>query len=290
MRFLALETSTLSGSVALLRDNQVLLQAALPGRPRVAQTLVPAVEGLLRHSGWPVADLQMIAVTVGPGSFTGLRVGVTTAKTLAYALQTPILGVDTLEVIAWQAFAGIPPAVRNEAPPRQPASSPPAADSPAAANSPAAEALPASALSAGGMSAGATAPAPLVPNDAILHVVLDAQRGDLFQATFSSTPAGRLVRQTSTRVVSGESWRRQLAPGVWTTGGGLRSHRQDLPAGVSLVDPRLWSPQAAVVGMLAHRDFLDGRRDDLWTLVPNYYRPSAAEEKASQGESPEKGS
>jgi len=67
---------------------------------RSARTLAPAIDALLRGLGWPPASLAAIAVTSGPGSFTGLRVGVVTAKTLAYATGAAVLGVDTLDALA----------------------------------------------------------------------------------------------------------------------------------------------------------------------------------------------
>jgi tRNA threonylcarbamoyladenosine biosynthesis protein TsaB len=75
---------------------------------RSAQSLAPAIKELLRQAGWNAREIDLFAVTVGPGSFTGLRIGVTTAKTLAYAAQAEVLGVNTLEVIASQAPGEIP--------------------------------------------------------------------------------------------------------------------------------------------------------------------------------------
>jgi tRNA threonylcarbamoyladenosine biosynthesis protein TsaB len=67
-----------------------------------AKTLAPAIQKLLAQDGLTPKDLHAIAVVQGPGSFTGLRVGIATAKVMAYALQIPILAIDTLEVIAQQ--------------------------------------------------------------------------------------------------------------------------------------------------------------------------------------------
>jgi tRNA threonylcarbamoyladenosine biosynthesis protein TsaB len=67
-----------------------------------AKTLAPAIQKLLAQDGLAPKDLHAIAVVQGPGSFTGLRVGIATAKVMAYALQIPIVAIDTLEVIAQQ--------------------------------------------------------------------------------------------------------------------------------------------------------------------------------------------
>ena len=65
-----------------------------------ARSLAPAIKRLLQEVGWKPADVELVAVTIGPGSFTGLRLGLATAKTFAYAVGANILGVGTLETIA----------------------------------------------------------------------------------------------------------------------------------------------------------------------------------------------
>jgi tRNA threonylcarbamoyladenosine biosynthesis protein TsaB len=102
-RTLALETSGLAGSVAACEGGLLVAEHELPADQRSAQSLAPALRRLLAEVGWQPGDVQQLAVTVGPGSFTGLRVGVTTAKTFAYAVGAELIGVDTLEVIAAQA-------------------------------------------------------------------------------------------------------------------------------------------------------------------------------------------
>jgi tRNA threonylcarbamoyladenosine biosynthesis protein TsaB len=103
LRILALETSGASGSVAALEAEQLLQEAALDPSLRSARSLAPALHELLRQVGWQPRDVQLAAVTIGPGSFTGVRVGVTTAKTFAYAVGAAVLGVNTLEVLVEQA-------------------------------------------------------------------------------------------------------------------------------------------------------------------------------------------
>lgn len=78
-------------------------QKPLPAGSRSAQSLAPALAELLSEVGWSASDLQAVAVTSGPGSFTGLRVGVTTAKMLAYAAGCGVVEVNTLAAIAQQA-------------------------------------------------------------------------------------------------------------------------------------------------------------------------------------------
>ncbi len=100
MRLLAIETSETVGSVAALESGNLLTEHDLPRHQGSAQTLAPAIRDLLAEVGWRPGQIEVVAVTVGPGSFTGLRVGVTTAKVLAYSAGAHVLGVDTLEAIA----------------------------------------------------------------------------------------------------------------------------------------------------------------------------------------------
>ena len=108
---LALETSQTAGSVALVQGEKLLAQIVLESEQKSAKALAPALERLLRETGCDervsVAgsrprDLLAIAVNRGPGSFTGLRIGVTTAKLLAWAWQLPLVAVTTGELLAAQ--------------------------------------------------------------------------------------------------------------------------------------------------------------------------------------------
>jgi tRNA threonylcarbamoyladenosine biosynthesis protein TsaB len=103
MRILALETSGKSGSVAVAEDARTLLSRDLSANQRSAQSLAPAIQSLVDNVSWRPIDIELIALTIGPGSFTGLRVGVATAKVLAYVTGADVLAVNTLDVIALQA-------------------------------------------------------------------------------------------------------------------------------------------------------------------------------------------
>jgi tRNA threonylcarbamoyladenosine biosynthesis protein TsaB len=102
VKILALETTDKSGCVAALDDDNVLAALELNPTQRSAQALLPAIRELFDQVGWRPEVVQLIVVAVGPGSFTGLRVGVTVAKTLAYVAGSQVMGVNALEVIARQ--------------------------------------------------------------------------------------------------------------------------------------------------------------------------------------------
>ena len=109
MLILAFDTSGFAGSVALLNGSAVLAERSLDPTRRSAQTLAPAIADLLRQQDVVPKQVGLVATTVGPGSFTGLRVGVTTAKTWAYATGGAVIGLSTLSVIAEQVPADLWP-------------------------------------------------------------------------------------------------------------------------------------------------------------------------------------
>lgn len=100
MKILALDSSAAVASVALCEDERLLAEYTLNNGNTHSQTLLPMVETVLRSFELTPADIDLFAVTAGPGSFTGVRIGAATLKGLAFALETPCVGVSTLEAIA----------------------------------------------------------------------------------------------------------------------------------------------------------------------------------------------
>ena len=98
---LAIETATAWQSVALLQGEQVLGLAEQDAEGSHARTLMGAIDRLLRETGLTLKDLQGLAVSIGPGSFTGLRVGLATMLGFRAVLGTPVIPVPTLEAMAW---------------------------------------------------------------------------------------------------------------------------------------------------------------------------------------------
>jgi tRNA threonylcarbamoyladenosine biosynthesis protein TsaB len=105
MNLLALDTSTPLAAVALAGTDGVVHVAPSDPGPRHGRALIPAVRDLLARAGLALRDLDALAVGLGPGSYTGLRIGLTAAKTLAYALGKPLIGLDSLEAVARNAPA-----------------------------------------------------------------------------------------------------------------------------------------------------------------------------------------
>ncbi|MDD5724191.1 MAG: tRNA (adenosine(37)-N6)-threonylcarbamoyltransferase complex dimerization subunit type 1 TsaB [Syntrophales bacterium] len=96
---LAVDTSVTTTSVALLEDKDIRAELFVNTGRNHAEVLLPAIERLLASVGIGKAQIDLFAVTVGPGSFTGLRVGTSTVKGLAFVLQKPVVGVCTLDAL-----------------------------------------------------------------------------------------------------------------------------------------------------------------------------------------------
>ena len=105
MLILAFESSARPASVALVRDGKLLAQSLQVSTLTHSRTLLPMAEDLLKNTGLTLAEVDAIAVAHGPGSFTGIRIGVSTVKGLCWGAEKPCIGVSTLEAMAWHGLA-----------------------------------------------------------------------------------------------------------------------------------------------------------------------------------------
>ena len=103
MKILALESSAVAASAALCEDGACLGLYLQNCGLTHSETLLPMAENLLKGCGLTLGEVDLIAVARGPGSFTGVRIGVATAKGLSWGAEKPCCGVSTLEGMAWQA-------------------------------------------------------------------------------------------------------------------------------------------------------------------------------------------
>jgi tRNA threonylcarbamoyladenosine biosynthesis protein TsaB len=227
VRILAIETSGLLGSVALLqadKNNAAAVETLFESRTsegqRTAQSLAPTIQDALKHVGWRPTDVELVGVTSGPGSFTGLRIGVVAAKTFSYATGAALVGVNTLAALA----AGVPSLTGR------------------------------------------------------LWTILDAQRQELFVSQFEASTVDELDQSVAIRGIS--DFLAQLSPGDTIVGPPLEKLKHQLPAGVLAADESCWHPKASATGGFALGLFEQGNTTSPLELVPQYYRRSAAEEKA----------
>jgi len=224
MNVLALDTSGDHAILGLAIGSELVLESVCDGSRRHGRDLIPGVRDLLRRAGVGPRDLDLVGVGLGPGSYTGIRIGLTAARTLAHAVGARVAGFDSLEAFALGA--------------------------------------PAEALK--------------------IHVVGDAQRGDVYRADFRRTePGAPLDRLGPTRIEPRGAWPASLAPGSWVVGPGLGSDsiRALLPPGVVALDLDLNRLSGRALLALTRRvDETEPSRDP-WALEPNYLRRSAAEDQ-----------
>lgn len=103
MLILAIESATIEVGCALVGADGLLAEVRVARRRRHAETLTPAIHFACEQAGVRLAEVAVVAVDVGPGLFTGLRVGVATAKAMAAALGVPMVGVSSLDLLAFPA-------------------------------------------------------------------------------------------------------------------------------------------------------------------------------------------
>ena len=229
MKTLAIDTSLAAGSVAAL-DGDRGVARPLGAAGEHARLVAAALAEATAELGWRPRDAELVAVVRGPGSFTGLRVGVATAKGLAWATGARLVGVSGVEVVARLAHAA---AGWPEAP---------------------------------------------------IHIAYDAGRGEVFAATAlpaTTSPSGWAAGPGS--LVPLADWIDSLAVAAVVAGPAL-----DLSAAAALVaarpdlrlaPPGARTPTAAAAGAVALLHAAAGSHDDPFTLVPDYVRPSYAEER-----------
>jgi tRNA threonylcarbamoyl adenosine modification protein YeaZ len=111
LRILAFDTSTQMINLCLMDSGQVVVGREIPptaaNRQEAVTMLVPSIDAALKEAGWEKQSLTCLVVGQGPGSFTGIRTAVVTAKTLAQALKLPLLGASSLECYAHQAHSPV---------------------------------------------------------------------------------------------------------------------------------------------------------------------------------------
>ncbi|MEA3454498.1 MAG: tRNA (adenosine(37)-N6)-threonylcarbamoyltransferase complex dimerization subunit type 1 TsaB [Candidatus Caldatribacteriota bacterium] len=102
MKILGINTSTKFCNLGLIEDEDVLIKYTINGlKKKHSSILVPAIKDLLKTMGLKMEEINGIAISIGPGSFTGLRIGLCVAKGLCYACSLPLLGITTLDAMAF---------------------------------------------------------------------------------------------------------------------------------------------------------------------------------------------
>ena len=100
MKILGIDTSSMAASVAVIEDNKLICEYTINTKKTHSQKLMPMIENMLSLSDLSIREMDAVAICEGPGSFTGLRIGMATAKAIAHVNDIPVLGVNSLEILA----------------------------------------------------------------------------------------------------------------------------------------------------------------------------------------------
>lgn len=101
MIILGIDTSSIVATCAIATEDRLIAELVVNNKKTHSQKLLPAIARMFEESDMSIESVDAIAVAKGPGSFTGLRIGVSTAKGLAFALQKPVVGINTLDALAY---------------------------------------------------------------------------------------------------------------------------------------------------------------------------------------------
>jgi tRNA threonylcarbamoyl adenosine modification protein YeaZ len=104
MRILAIDTSTNIGSIAIAEDNIIKAECMMRKKQTHAESLMPMINNMLKNLEISINDIDAVLTTLGPGSFTGLRIGLATAKGICYARKIPLRGFSTLLAMAYNQY------------------------------------------------------------------------------------------------------------------------------------------------------------------------------------------
>ena len=240
MRILGIDTAIPMASIALLDDGELIAEEKVsepcpkgsPGQPlgNHAAVILPLIQALFQKTGSTIQELAAIAVSIGPGSFTGLRIGLATAKGIAYESGIPLVGVSTLHAHA----------------------------------------------------------ARFEHFDGLVGSVLDARKGEVYMALFSSDPTGvsRLTPDALLSVNSAVNLLREFYHGhraLLLTGTGAQAHERQLleafGAALRICKESCGPTTAAQVARLGRYRLMAGSVDEIDGLTPVYLRICEAESK-----------
>jgi tRNA threonylcarbamoyladenosine biosynthesis protein TsaB len=101
MKILAIDTSTMLGGIAIMEDEKLIAESRLNIKSTHSERLMTETEHCLKRAELSISNIDVFAVAIGPGSFTGLRIGLSTVKGFSYATGKPIVAVPTMEALAW---------------------------------------------------------------------------------------------------------------------------------------------------------------------------------------------
>ncbi len=262
-RFLVLDTATAAQAVAIMEDEQVLAAHSSNADRNHSVGLMDSITTLMAQTGTERHQLDGIAVGIGPGSYTGIRIAVTTAKTLAWTLQLPVAGFSSLAALAWSGYHAR--AEREETDTTQSADH---------------EAQPSSFAE---MASGLDWIIPLI----------DARRAQVYTGLFQISAEQQLPQQLQDdRIILMDEWMQRMGeyyqslpeierPQRILIVGETAAHTERAEQLRTIVGERLQirasSLEAQRAGQIGAARLLAGQNDPVHTLLPNYTQLSEAE-------------
>ncbi len=232
MQILAFDSAALTATAALLRDGVILSEISSTNALNHSVRLLPMIDEVLALAGTTIGEVDAFAVSAGPGSFTGVRIGISTLKGLALGTEKLCAPVSTLEALGWNelGFCGV------------------------------------------------------------ICAVMDARRNEFYNALFSTSEDGKLVRLTEDRAIDAENLFQELSrrnQSVVLCGDGAPLFYQHCKTRNSAKNIQISSPnrmvqRAASVALVGEQMLKDGRGVTADQLAPLYLRASGAERKREE--------
>lgn len=217
MKVLAIETSSYCGSVALVEDGEVLGEVFFNIGPKNSEKIVLSIDWLIKNLNIPKDQINAVAVSKGPGSFTSLRVGVSIAKGISYSLGIDIVGVPSSRIIASNC-AGI---------------------------------------------------------NTQICTLIDAKRKEVYASLFNCKN-GNLCSLVDDKIVRVEELNNFIDDETLFVGSGALIYRDTI---AEIIEPKshfapelVNYPRASHCGLLAYTDIISGKKDNVFTLAPDYIR------------------
>jgi tRNA threonylcarbamoyladenosine biosynthesis protein TsaB len=238
MLVLGVDTSTGYLTVSIIKGDKVLADYNKVGKLSHSALLVPTIQKALKKAKKKLKDVGLFAIGVGPGSFTGLRVGVTTMRALAIALNKPIVGVPTMDAIAYNVLGTFPKVA------------------------PFTTSL--SNMKSKGVPGG---------NVPTICPVIDAKKNQVYACIYSLN-GDKLIRKSNYLLEPVEHLIRRLSGNILFLGDGIHIYKKELSAKKALkavfIDDKRWFPRASIIAKMGLESFKKGRRDDPYDLEPMY--------------------
>ncbi len=231
MIILALDSTAVTASVALLDNENIIGVSSIHNKLTHSEKLLPMIDELLRNSGYTIDDIELFAVSEGPGSFTGVRIGIATVKGLSFEKNVPVVGISAIEALAENLRI-------NEN----------------------------------------------THEEYIIAPSMDARRNELYNAFFAYN-GNKIERITSDRAISCEEVLDELKkidkPVIINGDGGEKLYdflkENEFNQRLLLAPDLLMRQNAASVGKVAYRKYLNGEVKSGKTVMPLYLRTSQAE-------------